>query len=436
MSSNEHLLDHFSASTETRQLGAQILRLAHVKTRPGSGRELKNYQVGLPAACMLIACEQLNTTEVTQKSAQTAACLTLKEFKKVYDIVKTILAEQEQASNYSYLGLHSDHDTDVKLDVINSFLTEVENEIMQSGYTSSNLTKCSAYFWTVNCIKPRALASTELFALNYDLSLKKFINILNMLNDHCKLIRKKIQSELKTVIQSPSKSTATSTPRRRELITNESPLKAPTSTPNDTSPVRRSSRTSSAVRDISLSPAKKSAPLPWRKVAPRELPTNDSPRRTPKQAPGTQIVDVEMDYLPETPSKRRKLESPTRLTSESTFLTALATPGSSRVLKELSYKKGGLRPTQLFPTTTTARSLKRKQDADAVFEEYVSFDESEGDVTTPRRRFRPVCLEHQQWNMLDPRLVKIWKQVEKQRTVPLFSSSKPPISRSLRLGLS
>jgi len=58
MAPNEHLLDNFSVSKETRTLGAEILRLAQVKTGPGSGRELPELRVGLPAASVLIACEQ------------------------------------------------------------------------------------------------------------------------------------------------------------------------------------------------------------------------------------------------------------------------------------------------------------------------------------------------------------------------------------------
>ena len=58
MAPNEHLLDKFSVSKETRTLGAEILRLAQVKTGPGSGRELPELRGGLPAASVLIACEQ------------------------------------------------------------------------------------------------------------------------------------------------------------------------------------------------------------------------------------------------------------------------------------------------------------------------------------------------------------------------------------------
>lgn len=58
MAPNEHLLDNFLASTETRNLGAEILRLAQVKTGPGSGHELRELRVGLPAVAILIACER------------------------------------------------------------------------------------------------------------------------------------------------------------------------------------------------------------------------------------------------------------------------------------------------------------------------------------------------------------------------------------------
>ena len=58
MAPNEHLLDNFSTSKETQALAAEILRLARVKTGPGSGRELPELRGGLPAASILIACER------------------------------------------------------------------------------------------------------------------------------------------------------------------------------------------------------------------------------------------------------------------------------------------------------------------------------------------------------------------------------------------
>ena len=65
MAPNEHLLDNFSASKETRSRGGDILRLAQAKTAPGSGRELRELTAGLPAACILVASE-----EYVQKSIQ------------------------------------------------------------------------------------------------------------------------------------------------------------------------------------------------------------------------------------------------------------------------------------------------------------------------------------------------------------------------------
>lgn len=58
MAPNEHLLDNFSASQETRTRAGEILRLAQLKTAQGSGRELRELTTGLPAACILIASEE------------------------------------------------------------------------------------------------------------------------------------------------------------------------------------------------------------------------------------------------------------------------------------------------------------------------------------------------------------------------------------------
>jgi len=58
MAPNEHLLDNFSACSETRTLAGQLLREAKVKTAAGSGHEIGKLSTGLPAVCILIASER------------------------------------------------------------------------------------------------------------------------------------------------------------------------------------------------------------------------------------------------------------------------------------------------------------------------------------------------------------------------------------------
>lgn len=58
MAPNEHLLDNFGASIETRSLAGQLLREAQVKTATGSGHEIGSLTTGLPAVCIFIASER------------------------------------------------------------------------------------------------------------------------------------------------------------------------------------------------------------------------------------------------------------------------------------------------------------------------------------------------------------------------------------------
>src|SRR5205807_9710780 len=101
--------------------------------------------------------------------------------------------------------------------------------------------------------------------------MKKFINILDIMNDHCKPIRKKIQSYFRKNAISPSKQPVTPRKSPRKISTKSGPLdmdvlpSAQQAESPQGSPLRRSSRTASSLYGSNASPTKPTLPLPWKK---------------------------------------------------------------------------------------------------------------------------------------------------------------------------
>lgn len=57
MSKNHHLIDSFIASQEVKDLAHELNRSATTIMTEGSGRNVRQFAAGLPAACMLLASE-------------------------------------------------------------------------------------------------------------------------------------------------------------------------------------------------------------------------------------------------------------------------------------------------------------------------------------------------------------------------------------------
>jgi hypothetical protein len=164
------------------------------------------------------------------------------------------------------------------------------------------------------------------------------------------------------------------------------------------------------------------------KPALRALPTKDSPqkRKAEESQQAHDEVTSDLDLLdtlmePETPIKKRRLESP----SETLQPTFPPVASSSRVTLDtdgdrsrdvLPKPVGVVHEAIVNPVTPHASTHQDdgSMDVDANAEPPSSSDESEDEIPPPRR-FRPVYLDHKQWFSRDPRLNRIWKQAEKQK---------------------
>lgn len=172
------------------------------------------------------------------------------------------------------------------------------------------------------------------------------------------------------------------------------------------------------------------------KPALRTLPSKDSPQKRkaeiPQQAHDEVTSDVDLlDTLmePETPIKKRKLDSPSKSIQrispqKPTFAPAAS---SSRVTLdvEVNYSHSAEAEPTARAISTNPSTPKRPRptptqhddsamDVDPAVDSPSSSDEDEEETPLPRR-FRPVNIDHKQWFSRDPRLSRIWKQAEKRK---------------------
>ncbi len=292
------------------------------------------------------------------------------------------------------------------------------------------LNSCASGHSKVLC-QPSAVPATEIFAQQNDIPVKKFINVLDSMNDHCKSTRRKIHSLLRGHSTSPIKSSAPLVTLRqspRKLVSMQDEPASKDSLPKNLvlgntnadcsqeSPLRRSTRNTYSPRIGSISPTKSTLPPPWKKGPKRELPSKDSPKK--RIAMDEQRSDIEehviRDELPQTPSKRRKLESPSQSSQRntSTLLVALGEPGSS--LDVFDHLASTECQPKSFPSTPRRSSpLKQTRTVASSMDTPSSSDASDSEQPHPRGRFRPVYLDYRQWSARDPRLARIWKRSEK-----------------------
>ncbi|KAG8718105.1 hypothetical protein FRC08_005945, partial [Ceratobasidium sp. 394] len=89
------LLEKFLPNKTTRLQAESLLRMARLRTAPGTGMSVDEGGIGLPAICALIACERLGDRSFSKEVAQRASCLRPQLFEQTLTIVRTVLKEQD-----------------------------------------------------------------------------------------------------------------------------------------------------------------------------------------------------------------------------------------------------------------------------------------------------------------------------------------------------
>ncbi|KJA23237.1 hypothetical protein HYPSUDRAFT_215290 [Hypholoma sublateritium FD-334 SS-4] len=416
MSKNHHLIESFIVSQEVKDLAHELNRSATTIMTEGSGRNVRQFAAGLPAACMLLASENLNTGEVTRKSAQVASCLKPKEFQRVYDALKSAIEEAEKSTCITYHELHQLYKVEHLEEMFAPYITQATDELLLHSNQSEQtaLFRCSVFFWSFTQHKLKSLPSTEMFASSHSIPLKTFVALLDLLNTHSQNLMREIRANKKVL--SPIKQVGTpSAAKTSALVTSKTDVL-------QESPSRRSSRTNIIAAAIAKAPLRQSprkqlfegSPtkvvqlprlvLPGKKRVLRELPSKDSPKK--RVAVGAQI-DHEMEVdevMPGTPTKKRKMDSFPKHVS-----TSSRTPDVSPIKKNAP----GISPSLLTPLPQIAPPARVEvvdTPPNPFLDDSLDSDESDNDEPASVHRFRPVYLEYKQWYTRDPRLTRIWKK--------------------------
>lgn len=172
------------------------------------------------------------------------------------------------------------------------------------------------------------------------------------------------------------------------------------------------------------------------KPALRTLPSKDSPQKRKAEIPQQPHDEVTSDFdlldtlmVPETPIKKRKLDSPSKSTQRISPQKPTFAPvaSSSRVTLDIEVDHGHSAEAESInhivsmnlstpkrPRPMPTQHDDRAMDVDPAVDSPSSSDEDENENHLPRR-FRPVNIDHKQWLSRDPRLSRIWKQAEKHK---------------------
>ncbi|KAG6902614.1 hypothetical protein C0995_014220 [Termitomyces sp. Mi166 len=370
MAPQDDLLKSICHSDETFQEARTILRTAKQRTGPLSGFNLGPLITGLPAACAYIASiNSLNNTDVTRKNAQIASCLKETDFNKVLETVKAAFDDgprRTRSGKDVYDTLMQKYPLAFGHRQLTEWTAAVKRTLMLSdnGFAANNSggpdLESAIFFWTYTVATGKNPAAQRDFAAEHCTSTKSFANLLNKINSCSTSVKTSIQNDVK-VQRSPTKTSVTTTPRR---------------TP---------------------------------KRPPRILPSRDSPSKRKVMDPPVELQsEDELDaFVYETPSKKRKVEPPTKPTLPSpTKLVLSPVASSSRVTLDS--------PPKAPPAAPRSEPDDDAMDVDeevntVPFQE--TFEEENADVEPPiRRRYRSVYADHKQWYAVDRRVRRMRNQ--------------------------
>ncbi|KAF9061462.1 hypothetical protein BDP27DRAFT_1428984 [Rhodocollybia butyracea] len=382
MSQHDHLLQQLCGTdAETFKRAQDLIYTVNAKTSQGSGHSLR-YPTGLPAACALIASEQLKNTTVELESARANACLKKPEFTKCLDDVRAALADVASSSpsnqrqtrsgnsnKASYQSLVEKYRTPYG-GMFLSWCVKAELRYFELGKginiaRENPKIKYGIFNWVCKILKVDTAAFIRDIGPGYDNARN---SVATTMDTYCKSIRDAIKAESKQPVDATRISPRKTTAKRalRELPSKDSPKKP---------------KLSPAPQDdeaIAAGPSTQVSAMPT--PSPRKSPTKVTIREPDmRQKTAALDSDVEMTGV-ETPRRARAPEH-----STSAFISSSPTRPSTR-------QSTRREPTPQLPPSPVVDTEDMDVD-DFVDHEYNPL---------PPRRFRPVFLDLHQWNAPDP----------------------------------
>ncbi|KAI9465001.1 hypothetical protein BJY52DRAFT_1393074 [Lactarius psammicola] len=416
----DSLIENLTQRPEVREKARALLRTVHSKTGPGTGYDIGEAKIGLPAICAYIASKSAGYADVTEDVAQKASCLaprtfasTLRTVKAVLHVPKTPTGSPSKSSKSktdvdptAYAALIKEHKIGQPLRV-ESWMKEAHAALValpryQRKYApyladSGIDVRIAVFLWVCQTIKLSNITEMSLVD-KYGVSPKNFPRLVKMLEAECEMRKKKAGGD------ALSKTPTTTTPSQsRSASPTKSALRTAGLTPSLTGSVKR--KVAFSLSDISASEDDVPPETPSKR--PRTTPrTRTMPVRKAESASSSEETaeDVEMPDA-----------TPLRLVA-SEPVAGPSTPRRAR-------PKAAATPTHAYRTPPSARMqalaiFSDDDDGDGEAEDDMAVVDAElgqvDDALPLSRRFRPVFLDRAQWAQRAPRLARERAAAEKR----------------------
>ncbi|KAH8989113.1 hypothetical protein EDB92DRAFT_906280 [Lactarius akahatsu] len=421
----ESLIDNLTPRPEVREKARALLRTVHSKTGPGTGYDIGEAKIGLPAICAYIASKSAGYADVTEDVAQKASCLAPRQFASTLRTVKAALhvpktpagspsKSKTDVDPIAYATLIKEHKIGRPLRV-ESWMKEAQAALVAlprykqkfaSHFADSGIdVRIAVFFWVCRTIKISHITYAPLVD-KYGVTLRVFSRLVKMLEEECVDVKESIKGTIreltkKTGGDAPSKTPATPSQSRPASPTKSALRTASSLTSSLTGSVKR--KVAFSLSDISASeddvppetPSKRprttprTRTLPVRKTASTSSSEEASEDIEMSDAPPPPLVASEPVAGPSTPRRPKATATPTH---------AYRTPPSAR-----------MQALAIF-----------SDDEDGEAEEEMAVVDAHADVgqvddALPlSRRFRPVFLDRVQWAQRAPRLARERVAAEKR----------------------
>ncbi|KAF8651923.1 hypothetical protein AX16_004568 [Volvariella volvacea WC 439] len=227
MAHNDRLLRRICAEDETYLTAQPLLRLAQVRTGPGSGHDLGPHTVGLPAICAYIASKRLKNGDVTRTAAQQASCLKAADFEKAYYIVESVLGgartKTTAGGELTYEELIKKYKIPMASERLVPWMKKAETKLVQAdanlGEKQATRDVIGAVFlWVCSAIKGRKITPLQNFAEENRISLKSLKRIYDTLTTALA----EFKAELLEAMKPKPRATSSSPTKRSQTVAGSS----------------------------------------------------------------------------------------------------------------------------------------------------------------------------------------------------------------------
>ncbi|KAH9002826.1 hypothetical protein EDB86DRAFT_3073958 [Lactarius hatsudake] len=425
----ESLIDNLTPRSEVREKARALLRTVHSKTGPGTGYDIGEAKIGLPAICAYIASKSAGYADVTEDVAQKASCLAPRQFASTLRTVKAALhvpktpavspsKSKIDVDPIAYATLIKEHKIGRPLRV-ESWMKEAQAALVAlpryqqkfaSHLADSGIdVRIAVFFWVCRTIKISHITYAPLVD-KYGLTLKVFSRLVKMLEEECVDVKESIKGTIRELTKKTGGDAPSKTPTTATTTPSQSRSASPTKSALRTAGSLTSSLTGSVKRKVAFSLSDISAS---EDDVPPETPSK-RPRTTPrtrtlpvrKAASTSSSEDASEDIeMPDAPPPRLVASEP------------VAGPSTPR------RPKAAATPTHAYRTPPSARMQALaifSDDEDGEAEEEMAVVDAHADVgqvddALPlSRRFRPVFLDRVQWAQRAPRLARERAAAEKR----------------------